>query len=242
MKKITTTQLSEEAVKTSGYFRSLPESWAIGSACALHFLGETLRRENPKTILEFGGGIGEISYFMLKYSSAHVDIYEDNATCIRELKKNLKGFEGRYTILTDYTDTNLPHDSYELIVLDGEPYNLIGNAIRKTKNLRSVFFEGKRWAPQEIFHDELKHKYTFQYRKYDQLGIEPKLKKCAYEIVCTPNTNPFARYAGAKWNKLFYMRNMFKEKRFWRDTIKKGLKNMRLFNIAISTRNMFWHR
>ena len=145
MKKIQIKDFSPEVLAVNKRFKEQSGSEDIASLCSTQALFNILQSDKPKTILEFGGGIGTLSYLCLKYSDAEIDIYEDNDFCINALKQNLKEFEGRYTLLTDYANLYLPHKSYDLIIGDGGPYNLVEALVKNTQGIKRIFFEGGRF-------------------------------------------------------------------------------------------------
>src|SRR3989338_2078319 len=76
------------------------------------------KKNNPRTILELGGGIGTISYAVLSNCDATVDIYEHNDFCIAALNENLKDYKERFSIIPDYLMLP-PKREYDLIIIDG---------------------------------------------------------------------------------------------------------------------------
>jgi hypothetical protein len=190
MKKIQIRDLNPKAQEVYEYFERQAGSEHIASPWAMQVLFNILKQDKPKTILEFGGGIGTMSYLCLQCSDAEIDIYENNTFCIDALRSNLKEFEGRYRILTDYSDSRLPHDSYDLVLCDGGPYSLTGDIVEKTKYIKRIFFEGRRFPLQALFRRALRDKYVFSCTKYYHTKNEIK---CGYEIFCKPQTVKAAR-------------------------------------------------
>src|SRR3989344_5049256 len=134
-------------------FRNKEGSEAMTGIVTLEAIVSFAKRNNPKTVLELGGGIGTLSYAVLKNSDAVLDVYEDNESCRNALKENLKGMEGRYTIISDYAHLP-PKREYDLIVVDGGKGkgeyqstgypHLIAAYLYSLNSVKTIFVESQR--------------------------------------------------------------------------------------------------
>ncbi len=195
MKKIQIKNFSPEATEIYKKFKEQVGSEHTASLPAIQVVFNILKKK-PKTILEFGGGIGTLSYLCLKYSDAEIDIYENNDFCIKALGENLNEFEGRYALLTD-DNFYLSHKSYDLVIVDDNPYQYFRDIVKNTENIKEIFFEGRRFSAQDIFRKALKRKYSFKYIRYYH---EKNEKKCGYGIICFKNKSPLLNI----WNNWIY--------------------------------------
>jgi len=127
----------------------------------------------PKRILEMGGGIGTISYLMLKNSSALIDIYEPNKFCRTKLEENLVGYEDRYNIIKDYKILPL-HRNYDIIIVDGgagkgrdEGFpSSIWFYINYLSSVKVVYIDRIRWVQAMYARKALRSRYTYKVVKY----------------------------------------------------------------------------
>ena len=110
-------KISEEAINIYRAFKQKEGSEQIAGPITIQVI-LNICQNNPKRILEMGGGIGTISYTLLKNSDAFVDIYEVDDFCLNKLKENLSGLEGRYQIIENYRILP-PQREYDLIIVDG---------------------------------------------------------------------------------------------------------------------------
>ena len=152
-------------------------------------------------VLEMGGGIGALSYTLLKHSNAFVDIYEDNEFCIGELKKNLKEFEGRYQIINTYRMLP-PEQVYDIAVVDG------GNGIpgdggyaqaaqlflEYLNSIHVVYIEGYRGLQRDLVRRALQKKYVCAFRVHKQIYVEGKKWVGGLEVRCKKSNSAFARW------------------------------------------------
>lgn len=183
--------LNPEAFSIYNTFKQKRGSEHISSPVGINVLIDIVIELQPKSILEVGGGIGALSYTALKYSNAHVDIFEDHPFCLSELKKNLKGFENRYTLLTDYENFTLPRDSYDLVIIDGGGHYFIYNLISACRHVGRIFIEGGRAEQRKQARRALRQQYLFRPIQYTHSDGE---YKGAHQIICCRNNNPLLRH------------------------------------------------
>src|SRR3989344_2117964 len=174
-------------------FKNKDGSEAIAGIATLEAVVSLVKEDNPKTVLELGGGLGTISYAILKNSNATLDIYEHNEYCRNELKKNLKGVEDRYTIITDYVYLP-PKREYDLIVVDGGKGSgkyqgtgypqLIAAYLQSLSSIKTIFIEGQRKSQKYWILEALHSRYIYKPTKYlDPLGGN----KIGVRIDCKPS-------------------------------------------------------
>ena len=109
------TTIRPEALEIHRLFAAKAGAEHISSPVGLHVLLNICDETRPKRVLEIGAGIGTLSFALLKYTNAQVDMIEDNAFCLGQLKKNLVDFDtARYTLSTDYQHFILPIQAYDL--------------------------------------------------------------------------------------------------------------------------------
>ncbi len=193
MRTIKIGKIDEQIKSLYDFFKLKEGSEHISCLGALQGLNKILQDLKPKNILEFGGGIGALSYFCMNNTNANLTIYEDNSFCLNQLEKNLSAFKERYSIISDYNNFKpLPYKNYELILADGGPYNLISEIVKNIRGIRIIFFEGRRIPMQVLFRKALKKKYIFKTIKYEYENNN-KNTKCAYVIYCQPCKNVFLR-------------------------------------------------
>ena len=198
--------LSEDALEVYRVFSTKEGAQHIAKPPSIQAVTEIIRWHKPKTILEVGGGIGALSFVCLKHSEANVDIFEDNIFCIGELRKNLRDFDGRYTIHSDYSNYSLPHLAYDLVIFDGGTYELINQLTRSLTDMRLTFFEGNRIQDRAVFRKALKENYVFTVREYiDSSGKY----KGGHEIRCKKSKSKFLREILYRyWEVIYYIREV----------------------------------
>ena len=100
-------------------FKFRPGSDHIASAGALAHLAALLRTERVKSVLEFGSGIGTVSYLLLTTppKDRHVVSVERNPFCLSQLTRNIPQELGpRFSI---HRGKTVPDDDFDLVVIDG---------------------------------------------------------------------------------------------------------------------------
>lgn len=200
------TALSDNALKIYRDFSSKEGAQHIAKPPSIQAVAELLKLYKPKTILEVGGGIGALSYVCLKYSDAHVDIFEDNEFCINALYENLVGFGEQYSVHTDYNNYSLPYSSYDLIIFDGGTYELIVDLVKVLDDIGIVYFEGNRINDRAVFRKALRDKYIFSVKEY----VDGNNKyKGGHEMTCKKIKSPFIRNAlYLYWETLYYIKQV----------------------------------
>lgn len=180
-------------------FKDQSGSNSIAGIAALEAVVEAAKKDNPKTILELGGGIGTISYAVLKNCDAVMDIYEHDEFCRKMLAYNLKGMEARYTIIPNYAILP-PKRSYDLIVVDGGGggksvydggFNQAAAAyIQSLRHLKTIIIEGQRKSQKYWILKALRTRFIYNVNIYpDPSGG----KKIATRIDCRPSSSELAR-------------------------------------------------
>jgi len=110
----------------------------IATLSSLMNLSELLTDYEPKSVLDFGSGIGTITQLVLRTTKATVVCYEKNSWCIDQLKLNI--LEKNRIEITDV----IPSQKFDVIIIDDDISRkqirkIIGNCRPKT-----VFIEGYR--------------------------------------------------------------------------------------------------
>jgi predicted O-methyltransferase YrrM len=101
-------------------FASRPGAKHIATWRALAYLAAVVRQHQPKAVLEFGAGIGTITYLLLSANpNLNVVSVEANPFCLAQLEQNIPDqFKPRLTVVT-LNDARL-NDGFDLIVIDGD--------------------------------------------------------------------------------------------------------------------------
>lgn len=194
-KKIKTDDISPDAWSVYQTFKEKNGANHIASPVGIHVLLEIIKTLKPKRILEVGGGIGTLSYTILRFTDAEVDVFEDQPFCIKELTENLRGFEHRYTLLTDYHHFTLPRDEYDLIIVDGGGHGFVYHLVNLCRRIGGIFVEGGRSEQRKQIRRALRARYLF--RPIDYVHAD-KLYKGAHRITCYRSNN-FALRQLAYW-------------------------------------------
>lgn len=101
-------------------FHALPGSRHIASRYALAHLAAVLRQNEIRSAVEFGAGIGTITYLLLTYPTPMRTVVstEPNAFCLEQLDRNLPAdLHARLTVISDGA---LPKGDFDLAVIDGK--------------------------------------------------------------------------------------------------------------------------
>jgi methyltransferase family protein len=108
---------------------------------ALAHLAAVVRQHQPKAVLEFGAGIGTITYLLLSANpNLNVVSVEANPFCLAQLEQNIPDqFKRRLTVVT-LNDARL-NDGFDLIVIDGD-YGSNNYAFLRQRTI--CFVEGTR--------------------------------------------------------------------------------------------------
>jgi len=211
--------ISSESIAIYNYFKTLHGSDHIGKPVSIGALIDICRELHPKRVLEMGGGIGALSYTLLKHSSAFVDIYEDNEFCIGELKKNLKEFEGRFQIITTY-QTLPPARDYDVAVIDGGTgaekdggYAVATQLfLAQLDSISAVYIEGYRGMQRDAARRMLHKKYVCFFRVYKEVYSEGRKWQGGLRITCKKT-----KWALLRWlSFLFWEAMVFVRKYYFR--------------------------
>lgn len=154
--------------------------------------------------MKWEGGVGALSYAMLANSNAFLDIYEDNDFCQKKLKENLKQFEGRYAIISNYR-TLPPALHYDFMVIDGgnkELHHPEWFFVRYLESVKAIYIEGYRrsqyaWVSRALF-----ARHTFKTKKIKGEVIDGKFQKGGTFITCTPRHNFLLRAISYVYGRL----------------------------------------
>jgi len=129
------------ALRVHRRFKAFPGSEHIASRIALAHLAAILRQRDCKSALEFGAGIGTITYLLLQYGLRVVSI-EHDAFCQDQIKQNIpEQWQSRMTLITDRVGVDI--DSvFDLVIIDGKLP--AGNTYRFVRPGTICFVEGSR--------------------------------------------------------------------------------------------------
>ena len=112
--------------------------------------------KKPKRVLELGGGIGTLTYCVLNYTEAIVEVYEENSFCREKLGQNLDRWSERVVLKESYAeDPNFA--DYDLVMIDGpdsvtieERDRLTYQVLGSLRNIGSFFIEGSRYSQRQL--------------------------------------------------------------------------------------------
>ena len=176
--------ITSEAISIYNLFQKKEGSEHISSPVGIQVLLSLIDETKPQHILEIGGGIGALSYAAVTHSNVHIDIFEDHPFCLQELKKNLEGFESRYTIFENYRNFTLPRTSYDLVIIDGGGHAFIRDLVTSLSHIKRIMIEGGRAEQRKQARRALRAKYIFRPVQYiDRTGKH----KGAHQIICHKN-------------------------------------------------------
>lgn len=200
-KKLKIDEISSETWEIFRKFGAQIGSEHIASPVTIEALSRLCREHKPRRILEMGGGIGTISYILLKYSDAFLDVYEDNEFCLSKLRENLVPFEGRYQIIQNYR-ISPPVQDYDLMVVDGGSgkawdggYPLaVWFFILFLKSVKIVYVEGFRRLQRIRARRALSHRYVYKLTRYDTMILEGKRLHGGLKIDCIPSRSRILRW------------------------------------------------
>lgn len=208
---------SSESIAIYNYFKTLPGSEHIGKPVSIEALMDMCNDLKPRRILEMGGGIGAISYTLLKHSGAFVDIYEDNDFCINALKENLKAFEGRFQIIETYRMLP-PAKSYDIAVIDGGAgaekdggYPLAAQLfLTYIDSVKAVYIEGYRGLQRDLARRTLSKKYVCTFQVYKDVYIEGKKWPGGLKIMCKKAKSPLLAWSFFLfWEAVVWLRKQY---------------------------------
>lgn len=154
-------------------FKSLPNSQLIASSSALKAIYCQAIITPPKSILEFGTGIGTISSFLLEVTSARILTIEKDLDFHETAKKNIEEF--CMSALTDTKrivfDSKLflnKENSYDWVIIDGSVEKSEWNVISKLDSVKLFIIENQRFISRfKVLNILLRRKMRFQYSEID---------------------------------------------------------------------------
>jgi len=206
MRKIKIKNFSQEALGIYDKFKVQVGSDSIAKPVSIQVMFDFCRQNNPSRILEMGGGIGTLSYALLKHSQAAVDIYEPDDFCLQKLKENLATFEGRYRLIEDYRILP-PQREYDLVVVDGgnpskerprgEKYGYFEAVwffLLYLKSVKHVYVEGHRHLQRLLARKALRVNYLYKSISYDDIIIGGEQLNGGLMIVCRPSSSRLLKF------------------------------------------------
>jgi len=108
------------ACRVYGRFSSMPGASHIATRRALSCLAAVLRQKRPKAVLEFGSGIGTVTYMLLASSpDLRVIGIEANPFCLEQLARNIPDELKPRLTLANSDDARLDR-RFDLIIIDGK--------------------------------------------------------------------------------------------------------------------------
>ncbi len=204
IRKIKLIDFDPEAIAVYERFRQFPRSEHIAKPATLHVLLELCRKQHPERVLELGGGLGTISYLVLKHSQAKLDVYEHDQYFAEKLAENLKEFSGRFQILKDYRMLP-PLREYDLVVVDGgqarkgedDPSHGFNDAVWHylcyLKSVRFVYIEGHRHIQRNWARKALAGKYGYSLERHADTQYQGEVLNGGVLIQCHPSASRLLR-------------------------------------------------
>lgn len=191
MKTVVFKDIRPEVQEIFQHFSKQAGSERIATLVNIQALIDICREEKPTRILELGGGIGTLSYTLLKHSQASVDIYEHNDYCRGKLKENLAEFVGRYMVLDDYRVLP-PNREYDLVVVDGGTgkagdggFNqAVWFYVQYLKYCRTFYFEGFRRMQRFWVRRALKDRFLYRLVRFEKVIFDQKEYKGGVKLIC----------------------------------------------------------
>jgi len=105
------------ALRVHRRFKAFPGSEHIASRISLAHLPAILRQRDCKFALEFGAGIGTITYLLLQHGLRVVSI-EHDAFCQDQIKQNIpEQWQSRLALITDCVGID---SAFDLVIIDGK--------------------------------------------------------------------------------------------------------------------------
>ena len=167
---------------------------AIGGVETIKVLMDICKKENPKSVLELGGGKGTLSYTILANSEAVIDIYEPLEEFRNIIDANLNFFAGRYKLMSSYM-TLPPSREYDLIIVDGGKKaseggggfaKIIACYILSLDSVKTIIIEGQRKSQKYWVTEALWRNYLYRPIKHKD---STEGRKGCLEIKCKKSTN-----------------------------------------------------
>ena len=200
IRKIELNDFDPDAIAVYERFRGLPRAEHIAKPATLHVLARLCRRERLERVLELGGGLGTISYLLLKGSPARLDVYEHDPYFAGKLAENLREFSGRFQILNDYRLLP-PLRDYDLVVVDGgqarkgedDPSHGFNESVwhylSYLKNVRFVYVEGHRHIQRTWVRKALARRYRYSLERHADTQYQGEVLNGGVLIACRPSNS-----------------------------------------------------
>jgi len=190
VKKIKIRSVSPEVQSAYDLFVGKPHSKHIATPISIEALFTILKREKPRKILEVGGGIGTLSYLILKNTDVQLDVFEDLPICIKALKENLSSLGCDYNLVTTYEGFAAQQKEYDLVVVDGGTEKFLREMVQSLDRIGTIYIDGSREKQRRAMRRELRKRYTFCITQY--VDAEKK-QKGGFAIKCRLSGNPLLR-------------------------------------------------
>jgi|688.fasta_scaffold04272_20 protein-L-isoaspartate O-methyltransferase len=150
-----------------------PDSGLIGSSSALKAIYCQAIVAPPKSILEFGTGIGTISAFLQKVTSARILTIEKDSRFLEIAKKNVENFHsggltGENTIVFESKLSFNKDSSFDWIIIDESVEKSEWKVISKLDGVELFIIENQRFISRfRVLGILLRKKMRFQYSEID---------------------------------------------------------------------------
>ncbi len=138
------------------HFINRPGAQHIATEFALAYLSALLRTRKPSSVLEFGAGIGTITYMLLDHPCGieHVTSTEDHPFCLEQLDMNLQPeMRDRLNLIKDQDKLGDIHGDFDLVIFDGE--FCAPEKLHFLDNRVACFIEGARTSTRNTVNEEL---------------------------------------------------------------------------------------
>lgn len=234
--KVKFKSIEGEALEIYNTFHMKEGSEFIATPVTIQALIDISKKTSIKNVLEMGSGIGTISYTLLKYTDAHIDLYEDNEYCQNALKKNLEQFEGRYTLLPNYK-IHPPRKRYDLFIVDGGngkrhdggAIDAIDSLLNFIDDISIVYVEGHRYTQRARLRKILSRRYIYSLVEYDSVLVDNGEFKGELTVYCKKSNNSYAK-------KINYIYWSILEPKFFKNAFLFKIKNVKVMLInAVKT-------
>lgn len=136
-------------------FAQKPGAQHIASEFALAYLSAVLNKVKPNSVLEFGAGIGTITYFLMKHPAniGHVTTTENHPFCLEQFAANIsEEFNSRYDLIIDDGNLVPGQRPYDLVIVDN---SVSARGYAYLDRGMTCFVEGARSANRREIQSEL---------------------------------------------------------------------------------------
>lgn len=209
---------SEEAFALYTDFNHKPGGSHIAKPTTIDFLIQFCKSEKPRYILELGGGIGTLTFTALKYSNAHVDVYEQNDFCKEQLLKNVSSVRGedRLTLIDIYT-TLPPRRDYDLMIIDGGEAQDHQHGYAETvwlfinylNSLKAIYVDGRRPAQRKQARMALRNKGYYKLTRHKDLMYKGQNYMGGLEFKIYPHKSKLVQLANYYfWETLIFLNKL----------------------------------